>query len=508
MDAKPIVERNRSIISRRQWLACGVVAGIGFCHGSSVLAGSKSIKSKPVELKDTVRVRTVLEVKGEIRLMGQAGITTGKNGKQTVGKTAPLKATSTIDYDEQYQIDSAIANCRSYLHFHEATSEIQVDRHVTKTTLRDSCRDILKLGSETGVVTTCPDHPIFAAERDLIEGPVNSMFLDQILTEKEVKVTDKWDLDSVTSCRLLGLDAIQDGKLTVCLIDADEEKAQLTVTGEIAASVRQVATTIQVQGKAQVSRADNTVTWFAANIDETREIGEAEPGFKVTAQVRILRSKIEAMSTALSLEDIAGRVTNGDVAGLLQFQSDLGYYRFLANRNWSTYRDNGEEATLRYVVDNRLIAQCNVTNLIDYEPGRQLSLEGFQSDIQKSLSDASIEIVEAGERLSATGLRILRIVSRGTVQDIDIHWIHYHLSNDSGRRLALVYTLNEANLETFLAEDAQMAGSFELLPWPTKLDSKSVEKGLEQKPDANAAAAKETKPAAKSSSLKQPTSKK
>jgi hypothetical protein len=35
--------------------------------------------------------------------------------------------------------------------------------------------------------------------------------------------------------------------------------------------------------------------------------------------------------------------------------------------------------------------------------------------------------------------------------------------------------LNEANLEIFAEEDAQLAGSFELIDWPTKLDAKSVE---------------------------------
>jgi hypothetical protein len=190
------------------------------------------------------------------------------------------------------------------------------------------------------------------------------------------------------------------------------------------------------------------------------------------------------MVSGLTLDEVAQRITNQDAASLLQFQSDLGYYRFLANRKWSTYRDNGEEATLRYVVNDRVLCQCNVTNMIDLEAGRQLSLEGFRSDVKAGLGSSLTEMIEGAERLTSNNLRMLRIVSRGSVQGVGILWIHCHLSNDSGRRVVLAFTLNESNLEAFSEEDAQITDSFELVNWPTKVDEKSL--------DAAAQAAKET----------------
>jgi hypothetical protein len=225
----------------------------------------------------------------------------------------------------------------------------------------------------------------------------------------------------------------------------------------------------------QLDRSSGTVSWFAANIEETRDISESEPGFQVTAQVKILRSKIDGMSNARALGEVLSKMGNRDAASLLQFQSDTGFYRFLASRKWSTYRDNGEEATLRYVVNNRVVAQCNVTNMVDFEPGRQLSLEGFKADVARAIGNNLVEIVEGSERLTSNNLRLLRVVSQGNVQGVGIDWIHYHLSNDSGRRVVLAFTLNEANSELFAQEDAQIAGSFELVNWPTKLDSKALD---------------------------------
>ena len=471
---------------RREWVAASiaVASSLAWSSASTVWAEPKD-KSK-VASTGLFRVRSVLEINGEIRLRSQTNDATDKGGKKIVAKTAPLKASSTVDFDEQYETSGKLTLCHSYQHYHESSSEIQIDRHITKTSLREQCRDILRIGTDQGMMAACPDNPLFASERDLIEGPINTMFLDQLLTDAEVQIADKWTIDTEVACRLLNIDAIQDGKLVMCLVDADKEKAQLEIVGTLSASVRQVPTTLKIEGKAQLDRKGGYISWFAVNIAETREISEAEPGFRVVAQLRILRSSIDAVTTGETLKTVASRLGNLDAASMIQFQSDHGYYRFVANRKWSTYRDSGEEATLRYVVDNRVVAQCNVTNMVDYEPGRQLSLDGFQADVKNAIGNVLEEIVEASERLSSNKLRLLRIVSRGGTQGVAIQWIHYHLSNDDGRRVVLAFTLSEANLELFAAEDAQLADSFELINWPTKLDAKALESASKETPAAGA----------------------
>jgi hypothetical protein len=462
-------------MSRRTWVIASVAAAVSTVFSKKSCMADSRAGAGLTGSQGLFRVRAVLEVNGEIRLKSQLSETTVRNGKTIAAKSVPIKATSTIDFDEHFETERNFSRCRSYQHFHEANSEIQIDRHVTKTTLREQCRDIVRLGTDQGILTTCPDNPIFAAERDLIDGPINTMFMEELLTDSEVNIADKWSLSSEAACRLLNLDAIHDGKLIVCLVDADSKIAQLEISGSVSASVRQVPTSIQVEGKAQLDRKSGTISWLAVNLDETREISEAEPGFHVIAQVKILRAPIEAMTSGLTLDKVASRIGNVEYASLLQFQSDQGYYRFLASRKWSTYRDNGEEATLRYVVNNRVVSQCNVINMIDFEPGRQLSLDGFLADVKKALGDSLQEVVESSERLSSNKLRLLKVVSRGGINGVDIRWIHYHISNDSGRRVVLTFTLDEANMEAFAEEDAQLSGSFELINWPTKLDAKSVE---------------------------------
>jgi hypothetical protein len=300
--------------------------------------------------------------------------------------------------------------------------------------------------------------------------------LDQLLTDREVAIADKWIVDRMVVAKLFHLDAVLEGDLTVCLVELDGEKAHLEIEGKLQASVRDVPTEMEIKGKGVMDRGQGYLSWLAIQVDETRDIGEAEPGFAVIAQIRVLRAPIEGMSTGRTLRDVSKESSSLQAAELLQYQSDLGYYRFLADRRWSTYRDNGEEATLRYILNNRRVAQCNITNLVDFQAGEQLTLEGFQADLSRMASKTGREMLDATERLSRSGHRVLRVTLVGDADGVSIRWIHYHVSNDQGRRLTLVFITDESSLEVFGEQDAQIVETLELMAWPTKLDKEAIEK--------------------------------
>ena len=478
--------------TRRQWLGKALCAGaflrsdaFAKAHGQSESQiDSQTDSQAPLAF----RVRSMIELTGEVHLKAQNASSIRSDGKPTVARKAPVESKSTLDFDQQYDLGNNEGQTRGYLYFHEAHSQITVDRHTTQTVLRDNCREIVKLPTARGLDPAALNAPLFVAERELVNGAVDSMYLDQLLTEKDVAIADKWIVDRVSAARLLHLDAILEGDLIVCLIDTDEEKAHLEITGKLQATAHDVASELEVRGKALMDRKGGYVSWLALQIDETREIGEAEPGFKVTAQIRVLRAPIQAMSSGKSLAEVWKEVPNASSAELLQFQSDLGFYRFLADRRWSTYRDNGEEATLRYIVNNRRIAQCNVTNLVDFQAGEQLTLEAFQADMERLASRTGRDVLEATERLTSSKHRMMRITMSGSTEGIALRWVHYHISNDSGRRLSLVFTTDESSLELFGEQDSQIVDTLELLEWPTKLDRDSLESAASESLEKQSAA--------------------
>ena len=146
-------------------------------------------------------------------------------------------------------------------------------------------------------------------------------------------------------------------------------------------------------------------------IKESRAISQAEPGFDITARVRVLRAETED-EISITNESLRKLATNEQPGRwLVQLESGAGRYSMLADRRWKVYIDNGEEAILRMIENNSIIAQCNITRLPDLEKGKQLTLEALQSEIQRSLQGRFGEFLQSGreaDRLQTTALESCR----------------------------------------------------------------------------------------------------
>ena len=471
--------------TRRQLLAAILSIGL-IGHGKA----SGATEPNGYQTK-TFRAKAVVKLNGEVHLKSQISEATDPKGRTVIARKAPFQSNVVLDFEENAQYDAGLIDCTSLLNVIEASSDIQVDRHLTKTKLREDCTEVIRFSrTSKRMLTSGLNLPMYTAEVNLIELPVNCTFLDEIITKKQVKITDKWTLSEALSTRLLGLDAIREGELVACLVEADSDLAQIELRGKVKGLVAGIRTTIEVDGKAQLDRKAGAITWFAANVEEEREISERAPGYKVLAQVQIRKQQIDALASGESLETIVGRIPSVESASIRQFQSDLGHFRFIADSKWVTFRDNGEEAIYRFIVDNARIAQCIVTNLVDFEPGRQLSMDGFVADVKTSLSGSSAQVRESSEKVTSSEMRAIRVESFGRVKDVDVLWIHYHISNDDGRRAVLAFMLNADDAEAFGAEDSQIVNAFELINWPKKLDSKTLEQELAKSEQEKTAEAK------------------
>lgn len=472
--------------NRRQVLAA--LVAVGLVSPAQILRASQAEGYKT----RTFRAKSVVKLNGEVHLKSQLSEATDAKGRTTIARKAPFQSTVTLDFEENSQYDDGLIDCTSLLSVIEASSEIQVDRHLTKTKLRDECNEVVRFSRTTKrMMTTGLNAPMFAAEVNLIEQPINATFLDEIITKKQVKITEKWTLSDALTTRLLSLDTVQEGELVACLVDANNEVAKIDLQGRIAGMVAGIRTTIDVDGKAQLDRQTGEITWFAANVEEEREISERAPGYKVLAQVQIRKKQIDALTSGENLETVSSRLPSIESASIRQFQSDLGHFRFIADSKWVTFRDNGEEAIYRFIVDNARIAQCIVTNMVDFEAGRQLSMDGFVADVKTSLAGSAAQVRESSEKVTSSKMRAIRVESHGRVKDVDVIWIHYHISNDDGRRAVLAFMLNADDAEAFGAEDSQIVNAFELINWPKKLDSQAVEQEIAkaEKEKANASKA-------------------
>jgi hypothetical protein len=149
-------------------------------------------------------------------------------------------------------------------------------------------------------------------------------------------------------------------------------------------------------------------------------------------------------------------------ASPVMYESDVQGFRVLLDPRWRVIMDRREVTVMRWVDEGDVVAQCNISTLPPLAAGKQLQLEEFQKDIQKALGENFGSFLEASQSIAPNGLRVLRVSAVGEASELPIHWIYYHLSNDEGRRLSFVFTMEADKSNRFAGADDPFAASLEL----------------------------------------------
>ncbi len=122
--------------------------------------------------------------------------------------------------------------------------------------------------------------------------------------------------------------------------------------------------------------------------------------------------------------------------------------------------DRQDVAVLRFVERGDLVAQCNLSPLPSLAAEEQFGMEEFQQDIKRILDENFGQFVTASESRTEDGLHVMRVVAAGTVSELPIHWVYYHLGNQAGRRASCVFTLEADLVDRFGGADQSLISSF------------------------------------------------
>jgi hypothetical protein len=285
-------------------------------------------------------------------------------------------------------------------------------------------------------------------------------------------VGERWEVNRESLAILLGLETITRSNVQGTLEPPDGSTAILTIQGTLEGAAEGVASAIEIKAKVNFDLTRRAVTWLAANFRERREISHGEPGFEVTARLRLSitpQTESEALSDR-ALRDLPLTATAGST--LLQLTPQKGCFRLVHDRRWRVMLERHDLCVLRCVDRGDLIAQCNISELAEAEPGKRLALESFQAEVLESLTSSAGQIAEASQSTSDDGLRILRVQATGITSEVPIVWVFYHISNDQGRQAALSFTLGADAVERFAEGDRALVDSFEFTPRPQPQEAK------------------------------------
>ena len=458
---------------RRRLLKTGAATALLFasslttaCCPEAFAAGEGRISITPTSVNEVMRVRIDMNVKGNVHVPSDPLVSRKKE------LSLPVQSDAILDYEERYRrptdgdLTSEVVAVERY--YHEATTNGTLNRSKTNLALRDSVRQTQVRRDTLPETVYAVDDYFTHDELSLLKVPVSSVSVDRLLPNQPVQVGSKYQLDRNVLASVLNLTFVRETTVVSEVVSIDADNVRFELKGRVEASVEGVPTTMKMIGKLTFDRKIGTSSWLAVAIHETREIGKAEPGFDVLATVKMIRQPMPA-TVGLPVEP-------ADMTILAPVAQDRLYVDVRSNtlgvstimdRHWRLMSDLPGNTFLRMTENDRSIAQCNLRPLARLEPGKQRTLEAFQQDVQHTLGDQLEDLLEADQRLSASGLRVLRVVAQGAVEGVPIQWIMIHFSDDSGRRMLATFTMENGNVESFMGSDAQFADSFRFEKTPS-----------------------------------------
>lgn len=455
--------------SRRAFLTATVAASAlhAFSANAVRAAGGRSaLKLQPeVAVGSQRRYTAVVEAEGTLRM--------NPDGRKVT--TAPLKVLAQLKFDEKVLAVDGIKTKQVVRYYTGAEATIKVDQHGFKNQLREDFRTMCVAAGAESATLFSPLGPMTRDELDLLELPGEPIAWDALLPSREVSPGDTWKLADAPLAVLLGVEVVNASDVTAKLVSADSKLAMMELEGTVGAAVGGVAADFELKAKYNFDLAQKQLVWLALGIKEKRAIGHAEPGYEVTSRVRI---GVEPIGNSPHLADSFLKqfpLELKDGSTLLTHDSKEGAFQLVHDRRWNVMTDHRDATVLRLVDHGDLLAQCNISRLRDVPKDKELTLEAFQKEVTDTLKATLQQVVDADQGTTDNGLRQLRIVASGNVQDVPVQWIYYHVADEQGHNAAIVFTMDARYAERFGELDRAMVGSL-------ALRSRSIDAASEENP--------------------------
>ena len=315
--------------------------------------------SETRKLDDLSRVTVLLEVEGHLQLKADGA---------TV-KELPLSVTGKFRYDERLlelaEGPPAGRAVRSVRHYERAEANFKINRRERQASLPTDKRLIVAERSDGPVSTVSPTGPLTREQLELLDIPGNSLVLGQLLPGKEIEKGNEWEIDEGVLLGMLGWDAVGRCDVKGKLTQVDGNLATIEFEAAASGSVAGVATKAEMKGKSLFDSQRRRIVWLGMALRENRENGPAQPGFRITARLKMTIAPLDA-SEALTDQYLAGLpLTVDEASRLLHFESAHAGCRLLVDRRWWVMLDSRELTILRLIDKGDRVAQCNITAMLE-----------------------------------------------------------------------------------------------------------------------------------------------
>lgn len=362
--------------------------------------------------------------------------------------------------------------------FEKANGRIKLDRGTTKpelhsnnqlivARLRGRAGERVELASMAGILDQ--------AELELIQNPADPMTLSPVFSHSAVREGDSWEPPVEALAKMLRLNRIEESKVRILLKKYDSKLARVYIMGTLLGDVNDVVTEMELSGIAMINRIDNSLSSLKLTVRERRGPGQIAPGFDGKTKIDIRIS--DATTDRLSNESLA-KYTGKDskIRQRVRWKSESGKFSVTYEPRWKMIATEKDAAVLRFIDGDELLAQCNIVQLPSRPADNPLTLEDYKTEVAKIIAaDENAVLLAATSLPTLAGHMALQVSVGGQEEGVPVNWFYYHVTNEDGRRVTLVFTLAESVSRRVDPIAAQLVNEFEFEPMVKKIASKKSE---------------------------------
>jgi len=400
---------------------------------------------------DLHRVQVTLSVGGNLHVAGRG------HEKKPV---AEIAANAKLVYHERLATvdDDQIVAGRYY---ESGEARLQLGVQTEKVSLGDEQRWVLAT-SRHRLALASGKLPFSRSELDMLTVPGNSLDVYRLLPQDPVEPGDTWKPSEAGLAAVLNLDEVTVSDFEARFVDVNKGLARIQMSGSVSGNVDGAASQVTIQGDMRFDLRWKRISWLRLTVEEDRETSPTQAGFQVKAELRMLCEPLDQSKLTGQLVQRMDE-SNRNRHAMLRFQSTDGAYHVVHSPAWHVISDNRANTSLRMITQGKTTAQCNIRRLKPLEPGKQLGLAEFQSDIEKALGKRFRRFERAQEFKRPDGYRVLQVAAEGTVGELPIRWVYYHVGNNIGEGAACVFTMELDVAQSFAESDHLIVRSLKLL---------------------------------------------
>jgi hypothetical protein len=401
------------------------------------------------------KVSCHLEVGGEIKHISE------KDNKEHSNKMA---VDCKLIYDEKTLAVAADSKgvTRSVRYYEKAEGVVQNGDEGMKPTLRDECKLIVAEAGDQTAVLFSPKGKLNDSELELIEiSGGNSLLFDRLLPEKPAAIGEAWRHSEQFMAQFLSLDEVGQSDVQSTLKEVTDKVARFEMSGQVAGVVDGVSAEIEIQARYRYDRRRNRIDWIGMLIKEKRGASPVNYGLDVVARLQAtMLPQSDSPALADAKKDLSLQPTPDSLQ--LEYRSKRDNWELIYDRSWKIFFDVREKEALElhYFDKAGHIALCTISPLLPKEPDKLVTLETFQEELRDKLGKEFGEFVEASESPTLAKYRLLRVSIRGTVSDLPMRWIYYHIADSQGRQAVIYFVLEEKLFDRLAGADKKLVESF------------------------------------------------